>query len=209
MIGDGVTSCPSVDDIVAVMEATGYAMFRDARGHDLNLVGIRSEDTRSNAFNDWFTVFYTLPKDRWNFFAFPATTDPGLHYRLQPLERGANQPAGVAILKPGQYRGAYKIGLHKRYKALQQAKALTVYRDANRDNVLDVAGVEEETGFFGINIHRSNVARASTQVDRWSAGCQVFQDPDHFLFLLQLCERGREKFSNSFTYTLLEEKDFG
>ncbi len=112
-------------------------------------------------------------------------------------------------MKPGQYRKAYRIGKHNdKYKALRQQGDVTVYRDANRDNNLDTIGMPEDTGIFGINIHRSGEYSASTLVNKWSAGCQVFQDPDHFQFFLALCEKARSKFSNSFTYTLLNEEDF-
>jgi hypothetical protein len=205
-----VFECPRVEDVIEAMRTKSYAVFERPSGHDLNLVGIRAADTRSNRFNDWLTVFYSFKK-RWNFFAFPATTDPGLHYRLQPIPQSAGQPEGVAILKPGQYRGAYKIGRHRnKYKALTQARKVTVYRDPDKNETLDVQDARTSSGFFGINIHRANDSRASVQVDRWSAGCQVLQDPDHFAFLLTLCDRQREKFrsGDTFTYTLLEEVDF-
>jgi hypothetical protein len=73
--------------------------------------------------------------------------------------------------------------------------------------VLEESNIQE--GIFGINMHRSNANRASTQVDKWSAGCQVFQDPVHFDFALALCDTQIEKHGwESFTYTLLEESDF-
>ena len=112
-------------------------------------------------------------------------------------------------MKPGQYRGAYMVGRHKGYKALQQVGPITVYRDADRDAELDTTGNVEDSGIHAINIHRANRDLASTRVDRWSAGCQVFQDPDHFAFFMTLCERGAARFGNSFTYTLLESGDFG
>ena len=59
--------CPSVDKIVKVIKKKGY---------DLNLVGIRTSSIEANMFDDWLTVFYKFD-DVWNFFAFPATTDPG------------------------------------------------------------------------------------------------------------------------------------
>ena len=195
--------CPSVDKIVKVIKKKGYKVFESPKGHDLNLVGIRTSSVEANMFDDWLTVFYKFD-NVWNFFAFPATTDPGTFYRKEPLN-----VKGTAVMKPGQYRGAYKIGLHRGYKALEQKKAMTVYRDANRDKFLDTTGVKEDAGNFKTNIHRSNAHRPSTVVGKWSAGCQVLQEPDHFSFLLALCERGKEKFGNSFTYTLLEEKDFG
>ena len=194
--------CPDVHTIINVMQGKGYRVFENRKGHDLNLVGIRSSSVDANTFNDWVTAFYIL-NDDWNFFAFPATTDPGTFYRKEPLN-----VKGTAVMKPGQYRGAYKIGKHKQYKALEQKKPMTVYRDANRDGLLDTAGMEEDTGNYKTNIHRSNAHRPSVIVGKWSAGCQVLQDPDHFAFLLMLCERSKTKFGNSFTYTLLEEGDF-
>lgn len=183
------------------MKAKGYRIFDNPRGHDLNIVGIRTSDMLANSFNDWITLFY-LFEGVWNYFAFPATTDPGTYYRENPVNVN-----GTAIMKPGQYRGAYKIGKHKQYKALQQKGPITVYRDNDKNEIINTTGVEEETGIHAINIHRANAYRASTEVGKWSAGCQVVQDPDHFNFILSLCEQSRKKFSNSFTYTLLEEAD--
>ena len=193
---------PTVEEIIGVLRNKGYKVFSDSKGHDLNIVGIRTSDNRANSFNDWVTVFYTFEKV-WNYFAFPATTDPGLFYRKTPLS-----VKGTAVMKPGQYRGAYKVGKHRGYKALEQKNKITVYRDSNRNDTIDTTGMIEETGFYGVNIHRANAYRPSIEVGKWSAGCQVIQDPDHFAFLLQLCDRAVAKFSNSFTYTLLEEGDF-
>ena len=193
---------PDVEKIISVMKKKKYKVFNNPKGHDLNLVGIRTSSIIANTFNDWLTVFYIF-NEVWNFFAFPATTDPGTYYRLNPLN-----VRGTAVMKPGQYRGAYMIGKHRGYKALQQKAQVTVYRDANRDKFLNTNGVEEQNGLFGVNIHRSNAYRPSLKVGKWSAGCQVLQDPDHFAFLLMLCERAKPKFGNSFSYTLLTEEDF-
>jgi len=193
---------PTVDSIIGVMNGKGYKVFRNKKGHDLNIVGIRTADNKANTFNDWVCVFYRF-EGTWNSFAFPATTDPGTYYRKHPAN-----VRGTAVMKPGQYRGAYKIGKHRGYKALQQQGLVTVYRDANQDDTIDTTGFPEDTGIHAINIHRANAYRPSLNVGKWSAGCQVLQDPDHFAFLLMLCERGKEKYGNSFSYTLLEESDF-
>jgi len=195
-------SCPQVSDIVSVMRSKRYRVFEDPSGHDLNLVGIRNSDSHANRFDDWLTVFYWFD-NVWNLFAFPGTTDPGTYYRENPMN-----VRGTAIMKPGQYRRAYRVGRHSGYKALQQAGPITVYRDNDKDSELETIGADEDTGMHAVNIHRASRKRASTQVDNWSAGCQVVQDPDQFDFLLTLCDRGAEKFGNSFTYTLLEERDF-
>ena len=65
---------PEVDAIIEVMEAKNYEVFRNERGHNLNIVGIRTDDDSANSFNDWLTVFYSFG-NVWNFFAFPATID--------------------------------------------------------------------------------------------------------------------------------------
>ncbi len=191
---------PTVEQIIAAMRSKNYRVFEDQRGHDLNLVGSRTNDNTANAFNDFVTVFYRFD-GQWNFFAFPATTDPGTYYRKKPLNL-----KGTAIMKPGQYRGAYKVGKHKGYTALQQKNNITVYRDNDKDATLDTDG-SEDSGMHAVNSHRASRVRASTQVDKWSAGCQVLQDPDHFDFLIALCKKASDKYSNSFTYTLLEETD--
>mgnify|MGYP006919324757 CR=1 FL=1 len=196
---------PVLPEIIRAMLSKSYRVFQNEKGHDLNIVGIRTSDNRANTFNDWLTVFYRF-QHTWNYFAFPATTDPGTYYRKHPLN-----VRGTAVMQPGQYRGAYMIGRHRRYKALQQKGPITLFRDADRNetiNTIDTMGTPQ-SGINGINIHRADAYHASLRVGKWSAGCQVLQDPDHFAFLLALAERGREKFGNSFTYTLIEEGDLG
>jgi hypothetical protein len=192
--------CPAAENIVATMRGKSYRVFENPNGHDLNLVGIRNSSSDANRFDDWLCAFYWFD-GIWNLFAFPGTTDPGTYYRENPIEL-----RGTAIMKPGQYRGAYQVGKHKGYKALKQVGSITVYRDANRDTELDTTGATEQ-GINAINIHRANRIRASTRVDKWSAGCQVMQDPDNFDFFMTLCDRAAQKFGNSFTYTLLESED--
>ncbi len=195
--------CPDVLRIIQVMKSKGYKVFQNPQGHDLNIVGIQTADFEADSFYDWITVFYILDRT-WNFFPFPGTTDPGTYYRKNPIN-----VRGTAAIKPGQYRGAWKIGKHKTYAALQQKNPITVYRDANRNRFLDTRGMEEETGMYKINLHRASPYGASRIVGKWSAGCQVIRDVDHFNFLMTLCKRGRKKYGNSFTYTLLEQADFG
>ena len=156
---------------------------------------------KANRFNDYITAFY-LFDGMWNFFPFVGTTDPGTFWRQNP-----ENVNGTAILKPGYYKDSHMVGIHRGYKALQQRGPVTVYRDDNRDAVLNTTGMQEDTGIFGINIHRASETIASVQVDKWSAGCQVVQDPDCFTFLMRLCERSIGRFGNLFSYCLIEETD--
>lgn len=190
-------------EIIDVMEAKGYDVYRNPVGFDLNIVGVRSAGQSANKFDDTAIVFYQQ-HDEWIYNFFKITTDPGLYWLNNPLSE-----LGTAILKEGQYKGAWKLGLHRgKYQALVQRKPVTVIRDFDRDGELDYDSGVEETGLFGINLHRANAKRESIQIDKWSAGCQVFCDPFQYEHFINLCKEGRKNFGNSFTYTLLHETDF-
>jgi len=184
--------------IIAAMEAKGHRIYRGGR-HDLNIVGIRSA-AHPNRFDDLITVF-SRHQD-WLFWVFPATTDPGAYY----LERPVNGE-GTAILAPGQYRSAYAIGKHRgQYDALIQVRPVTVFRDKNRDRRVDTDQLTA-TGLYGINIHRAMRDGEAENVDRFSAGCQVIQNPADFDILMAMARAGADAYGNAFTYTLLDEVD--
>ena len=190
-------------EIIDVMKAKGYTVYDNPAGFDLNIVGVRTAGQSANKFDDTAIVFYRQHDD-WIYNFFKCTVDPGKFYLKNPLS-----DLGTAILKPGQYSGAWKLGLHRRkYQALVQQKPVTVIRDYNKDDILDFNSGIEETGLFGINIHRSNAIRESVQIDKWSAGCTVFSCPHQYQFFMNLCKEGRKNFGNSFTYTLLNQADF-
>jgi hypothetical protein len=109
---------------------------------------------------------------------------------------------GCAVLKQGQYVDTWQIGLHKgQYTALTQAKKVTVFRDDDRDAIAEEQG-KEDTGIFGINIHRANPSATSTLIEKWSAGCQVLNNSKQFKELIQACIASGKKY---FTYTLIQE----
>ena len=61
---------------------------------------------------------------------------------------------------------------------------------------------------FGINIHRAGTfINGSTQIDKWSAGCQVLSKESDFNLLMELAEKAKTLYGNSFTYTLIESRD--
>ncbi|MGH1374401.1 MAG: hypothetical protein ACRBBW_20355 [Cellvibrionaceae bacterium] len=189
---------PTIEQIKQAYQAAGYRFF-DEGDYNLNLVGIRSAESRSNEFNDWFGVaFYTQGQP--HLFWFSATTDPGTYWREEPAHID-----GTAIVKPGQYPGLWKLGQHQgKYDALVQAAPVTVYRDNNRDQALDISG-EAQQGHYGINCHRARAYGVSKRVDRWSAGCQVLASAVDFALLMNLCRQARNRYGNGFTYTLFDE----
>jgi len=198
------------EQIQTTVEGKGYKYFHDNsnKGYDVNIVGVRNSKTKgrvTNAFDDLMTISYKCEEGYWHYYEFPCTTDPGTHWVEHPMLE-----IGVAILKPGQYRGSHKIRLHGgKYTALGQKKDVTVYRDANRDNKYDLDESNTTTGLFGINIHRATAKSSgtSTRVDKWSAGCQVISKNSHWHQFLGICQTAREIHGNSFSYTLLESKD--
>lgn len=113
--------------------------------------------------------------------SFNANTDPSVTRK------------GVAVLTPGLW--FYKIGIHglnkpknKRYKALVQAKPVTVLRD----------GVGLDTGFFGINIHRGNFNFTS------SLGCQTTY-PNQYDAFIALVEEQLNRYNQRTIPYLLQE----
>ena len=199
-------NCPTKQQIESTLKSKGYKWFENG-DYNLNIVGVRNSETLNevtNKFDDHITVSYKIDGE-WQFHCFDCTTDPGTHW----VENVMNDK-GVAILKPGQYRSSHKLRLHGgKYLALGQQKPLTVYRDNNRDDKYDLDESKTDTGIFGINIHRATKyeGKKSTNIDKWSAGCQVIASNDDWHEFLDICQQAREVWSNNFTYTFIESKD--
>jgi hypothetical protein len=173
----------------------------DKGEYNLNIVGIRNATTK-NVITDFFDdtlVLCYIENNRNCIKQWPITTDPGLkgsiHYK---------NPKGVARLVEGQYRSAYKVGLHKgAYRALVQHKPVSVWRDADKDFQHDE--VKIDTGLFGINIHKAG--NNSKVVSNWSEGCQVFKRSQDFDEFMAICIKASAIYGDRFTYTLISSKD--
>lgn len=186
--------------LFSCLEKLDYSIFRNG-DYNLNVIGIRTDSKVSNTFDDFICLVYKV-KGVWVLKVSSATTDPGVYWREHPINR-----KGAAILVPGQYSGAYKIGKHQgKYTALVQRKPLPVYRDNNKDGVIDYTDVID-TGFHGINIHRASSKWKSKLVGKWSAGCQVFANPVEYDKFMFTCQVSADMYGEGCTYTLIEEKD--
>ena len=190
-----------IPDILQRAEREGYVVFKTG-SYNLNLIGVRSPESTANAFDDTLHCVYKDSAGKWVELSFPVTTDPGKYWLVNP-----SRVSGTAILCPGQYRGTWQLGKHKgQYEALVQTGGqVKVYRDADKDEILEHNPEDIEQGYFGINIHRASSVRTSTQVDKWSAGCQVFADPNDYRVFMELCRISADLYGNSFSYTLLED----
>lgn len=191
----------TIESLLAAMKANNYLIFKGEL--NLNIIGIRNNNTRANSFNDVMCLLYQQ-NGQWQLQQYKCTTDPGTYYRKHPLNVD-----GTAIVVPMQHRSLWTFGTHQgKYPALVQNKPITVFRDGNKDDTIDtdVNHISTQKGYFGINCHRANALRESTQVDKWSAGCQVFAKPDDFDEFLQLCLESAPTWGKTFTYTLLEQQ---
>lgn len=192
----------TIDVIRQTYEKLDYKFFSNG-DLNLNIFGIRDNNPVANKFDDIIGLAYKLNGD-WQLKLYNATTDPGSYYMRDELL----DSRGVAILVPGQYRGAYKLGKHRnQYPALVQHKPLPVYRDKNRDDVHDFDPETIVTGMYGINIHRAtaNAKGKSVQVDKWSAGCQVIAANDDWHEFYKTVMDASKKYGDTFTYTLFTE----
>ena len=199
-------NCYTREQIEKAVESKGHKYFHHG-AYNVNIVGVRNGatgDEITNKFDDCMTVSYKDDAGDWHFNCWKCTTDPGKYWAEHLLNKD-----GVAILKEGQYRGSHMIGLHQgKYEALRQKGAVKVYRDKNMDDEYDLIEEDVQNGVFGINIHKAGSWKSgSVQVDKWSAGCQVFSKEDDFYDFMNIMYKARDRWGNSFTYTLINSKD--
>jgi hypothetical protein len=197
-----VSNKNSIRAFLKLAKVNGYKIYD--RPYELNIIGVRSNSTIPNKFDDKIVAFYKNDKGKWEGKSFNATTDPGTYWLNQPMS-----PQGTAILKEGQYIDSWKLGMHQgKYKALVQAKPIVVFRDYDRNAILDFNNGKEETGTFGINIHRANSTGTTKSVDKYSAGCQVFENAEDFANFLAMAEKHESLYGNNFTYSLIDERAY-
>ncbi len=184
-------------NLTTAMNNQKYKVFESGE-YNLNIVGVRSLPGTPNRFDDYICCFYKV-NGAWRFHKWEATTDPGTYWLQYPMRTD-----GTAILQPGQYRSCWQIGKHNgKYEALTQAGfgIFKVWRDRDRNGTPDYDG-KTYLDVGGLNCHKSGIA--STQVDKWSAGCQVLASNANFSELMSLAHKQVEHGQGSkFSYTLL------
>ncbi len=129
------------------------------RGYYLRTLGDPSTNDR-NIYDD--ALFVDTPNVS---ASYNANTDPSIFRKAQ-----VKKTKGVARLKPGAYC-SYCFGLHQgKYLALVQRMAeVTVIRDGDPEY--------EETGYFGLNIHKGSYNSTS------SLGCQTIYPSQYDSFI--------------------------
>lgn len=191
-----------VDDLIRTCQHFDYPIKKDP--YWLNIIGIRAADNTPNVFNDSIIFLQYLPThDSYFLITAKATTDPGTYYLENPLNE-----KGTLVLAPGFYKDIWAIDKHQgKYDAYcQRLGPVTVYRDNDLDDVAEKTQFTE-SGFFGCNLHRASRWNVVNQINKFSAGCQVIQDPAVFEAALKLGRKQIEVHKkNAFSYILLEEE---
>ena len=188
---------PTFRNVLRYMKSQDYVIYTEP--YKLNIVGVRNAQSQPNKFDDDIFVFDKTNSGIWEVNKYPATTDIGTYFLLNPMS-----DLGSAMLKEGQYVDSYARGLHRgSYTALVQTKPVVVYRDYDRNATFDF-NQDEMTGKFGINIHKAG--ENSIEVNDWSAGCQVFSNRDNFNEFMDMTKTHADNYGNSFTYTLIDER---
>jgi len=193
-----------VEHLQSVLEKNNYAFFDNNKSHNVNIIGCRSNQTKANEFDDCLFLVYRDDNKNWIVDSYQVTTDIGIRYLKTPINED-----GAAILVPGQYRGVYSVAKHRgKYDALCQKNGkVKVWRDDDRDKILDMDDSTIQEGYFGINIHRAAVVGEVERVNGYSAGCQVFKSARDFNEFMALIKLSTKKYDNKFTYTLITEDD--
>ncbi len=157
----------------------------------LNIFGIRDESNQDkDVWND-IIGYFTDTEIKF----YKGTTDPGRYWTINKLN-----PLGTAHLCLGYHKDIWKLEKHrKKYIALcntWQCEPTTVWRDINKDGKFDHQNEKIYTGYFGINLHRAHKIYRTTYIGKYSAGCQVIQNPALFTNLIQQAYKSNmEKFS--------------
>jgi len=146
------------------------------RGYYLDTMGVIGQNDRA-IYDDAIIVV-----SQGFAMTFNANTDPSAHRK------------GIAALKPGVWK--YKLGIHglskpkeQQYEALVQAAPVTVERDE----------VGDDTGWFGINIHKGTYNSTS------SLGCQTIY-PSQWPDFLSIVKEQMHRFSRkTIVYLLIDE----
>lgn len=198
----------SFDSVKASVLKKGYRWFPDKP----MIIGIRTESGLPNVFDDYFLLCQEYKNKA--FVGLMCTTEPGTFYLQRPMN-----VIGTAILVPGQYIDVWQLGIHgagkkTAHEALRQCGTFKVWRDNNKDAILDYSGpiLDARVGSF-IDGHSSGILKhIPSRIDKWSAGCQVVQNYELFVQRIineikDYLKKYKLPYSTKLTYTLLEEKD--
>lgn len=181
----------SIRDVFARLE---YTINDCTKDYCLNIIGVRSNESPVNIFNDTLILTYVY-RGKWVFKTWPITTDCDL----------AQQSIKLC---PGQYVDAFELREHNgKYAAMCQRPATDVAVCRKGSDQCDPFIVTADQD-VGINIIKANKTHKMYQLEPVSGGCQIFQESGDFSEFIEVCQKAAKAHGNLFSYTLLTDKDF-
>ena len=190
------------------VEAKGYK-FYDQGLYNLNIIWVRMDDNVTNKMTDRLFIAYRNDKMQEVVDSFNCTTKAGLSSFKDPLT--VLGITGTAIIQPGQYLNAWEFvkGNPAQYDKLtnpfqgdffRQVKAIDYWRDGDKDAEIDK--INEQHGIFKTHWHMMR-----EPINNWSLGCMGVLPPS-MMIIASLVSRSLNHYSNSFTGTIMEKRDF-
>jgi hypothetical protein len=167
-----------------------------------NKLGVKKESSNQDRFVD---ALYFIPqgaKDEDTIIPYQITTVPSLaYYGKKPMN-----PAGTGIKLPGEtlyYLRENELN-HGKYKMMVESEPIEVGRyEIGVDKFDTYKPSKKSKERTGMHIHRSSTKGKGVCVGPWSAGCQVFSDPEEWKDFISKAE---EQSNNGpkFLYSLVE-----
>lgn len=172
------------------------------------ILGVRSKADLPNKFDDKFYVF----EGEKFIVVLTGTTHPGVSI-LKSFD--AYNKNGAAVVQANMwYYNLWSFGQHKgKMPALLQTGAqVNVFRDGNKNDKSEEIGAITR-GFYGINFHtntydfsKDSIKIKKEDVNNWSAGCQVTNDREKYLSLMEYFEKAKKDKQQGFvSYCLINE----
>lgn len=151
----------------AVGKLSNYYATNGYKWEQLNLIGIRTSDSYTDRFTDYFLLIA-----EGTMWCYPMSTKPSVSSVWENAKKWIMGKQGVAVLKEGQWEYTLQSAWWSGLPFLYQSKPVTIFRDSNTNG--DIDRDVEHVGLFGINLH-SWIGFMYNTLYNLSQGCQVFR----------------------------------
>jgi hypothetical protein len=170
---------------------------------------IKKTDTGANLSEEAKKLLEAINQD-FGGFIFLETgkvfSDGSVAKDLITIKQSKKLEKGLQILRPCQLIDTYTLDKFRENDALISDKPQPIFLDKTPEKKITYsAGLTTPEWTTDIFITRADVN--TINVSDWSRGSQIFDTHAAADEFFELCKKHKEKYTNSFTYTLIEERD--
>lgn len=197
--------------IEAMYRQNGYRFFKGA--YNCNFFGIRNREAgqtrifhQTDKFDDLIGVAFEDKHKNGIVIIAVGTVDPGLQSLVAPvfIEQIKN---GALILAEDYYPSVYTLEPNGwgywNYPVLRQTGNFRGFRDNNKNQWLDLEGVQQEGKWFGAGLHTTKKGYDPVRIGPWGAGCQVVEHyEDHQAMMKPALMQSKLGLGNKCSYGL-------